>query len=487
MALNGPNSQLFSWSLNGSTFKEGETIQISLARTLNSPGAKDSVWLRVDGFQTADFDVTQVGGTTSGGAFWIPVSFGSSLTTSVSLPVMVDGLNEGAEFTMLGLSGELGTWTTATSTNGITDWEVSPVSQAITVSDAVVAPVVPVSPLPTPAPTPVPVLNPVTTPVVTTPLDAFLSFTPTQLPPAPNNPAMAEYYDYVDRYPLSLKTAFIADFKAGKTASQALWGQQHWLTSGSKQGRVLKVEDGTEDINDYAAYVENYGTTLLDIYRNSPASNPASPSYQSLFSWGKSHYNSVGKKAGRLIDGGADWGAIVIQNFDLYTRWQDALLADPSISAFGFGYRNQNVVKSTLGVKIGRDTSDRLSGQYVYSLGGNDVISGTSNEDILSGGFGDDLVIGGTGSSDTAYGGPGQDVFRIANGGTLNIRDYRRGADFIQLGSGLSESDVKLVFDGLNKATLFRVGGNTIASVYGTSPNDFSFAAESDGITNTFI
>jgi len=340
----------------------------------------------------------------------------------------------------------------------------------------------PVAPAPAaPVQTPPPVIPPA-------PVDAFLSFTPsTQLPGRPSNPALEKYYDYVDRYPLSLKTAFIADFKAGKTASQHLWGQQHWLANGSKQGRVLEVVDGTEDTNDYAAYVENYGTTLLDIYRRSPDSLPSSPTFKSLFNWGKEHFNTSGKAAGRQIDGGADWGAIVLQSFDLYTKWQDAQLAQPGISAFEFGFKNQNVVKSSFGVKIGRDTSDRLSGQYVYSLGGNDVISGTASDDILSGGFGDDLILGGSGGDDTAYGGPGQDVFRIATGGKLNVRDYRRGSDFIQLASGLSESDVKLVFDGLNNSTLFKVNGATIASVFGTNPNDFSFAASSDGVSNVFI
>lgn len=490
MATLGPNSQLFGWALSKSSINEGESIQITITRNLNTTGSKDSLWLRVEDFQASDFDLTSVGGLASGGAHWIPVRFSGALTTTINLPVVDDGQNEGPELALLGLSGEFGNWTTATSTNGITDWEVNPVSQSLTINDqktAAVPPVVvaPASPTPTiaapaPIPSPVPAILPA-------PVDPFLSFTPAQLPSAPTNPGMARFYDYVDRYPLSLKTAFIADFKAGKSASQALWGQQHWFASGSKQGRVLDVIDGSEDTKDYAAYVENYGTTLLDIYRNSPESNPSSPNYQSLFNWGKQHFNSVGRKAGRLIDGGADWGAIVIQNFDLYTRWLDAQIVDPSISAFAFGYRNQNVVKNTLGVKIGRDSSDRLSGQYVYSLGGNDVVSGTSGDDILSGGFGDDLLIGGSGGSDTVYGGPGQDVFRIGTGGSLNIRDYRRGADFIQLANGLNESDVKLGFDGVNKTTVFKIGADTIATVYGTTPNDFSFAAESEGIKNVFI
>ena len=319
------------------------------------------------------------------------------------------------------------------------------------------------------------------------PQDAFLKFTPDAPLPRPTNPDMEKYYDYVDRYPLTLKLSFLADNKAGKAPSQALWGQQHWLKFGKDQGRVLEIVDGTEDVNDYGAYVENYGSTLLDMYRRSPDSDPTSSTYKSLFNWGKAHYETSGKAAGRSIDGGVDWGVIVQQDFDLYTKWQDAQIVDPTMTAFGFGYRNQNVVKSEFGVKIGRDTSDRLAGQYVFGLGGNDVIAGTSAVDILAGGFGDDLIIGGSGESDTVYGGPGQDVFRIASGGVMNVRDFRKGADFIQLADGLTEADVSLVFDSLSESTLFKTANGTIASVYGVTPLAFSFADESDGVKNVFI
>ena len=72
----------------------------------------------------------------------------------------------------------------------------------------------------------------------------------------------------MDRYPFTLKQAFIADYRAGKTASQHL-GSKHLLNAGSKQGRVLEVVTGAEDINDYGAYVENYGITLYE-YRKDP-------------------------------------------------------------------------------------------------------------------------------------------------------------------------------------------------------------------------
>lgn len=313
----------------------------------------------------------------------------------------------------------------------------------------------------------------------------YLKFTAPQLPSRPG-PPLDKFYDYVDRYPFTLKQAFIADYRAGKTSSQHLWGQQHWINAGSKQGRVLEIKTGNEDINDYAAYVENYGTTLLDIYRKDPnASVNGGP--LSLFSWGKQHYLSVGQKAGRQIDGGADFGAIVIQNPSLYAKWQDARIVDPTLSAFTFGFRNQNTIKQTLGIKLGQDTQEKLTGQYVYGLGSNDVLTGTASDDILSGGFGDDLIANGMGGNDTVYGGPGRDVFRLNAGGRLNIRDYRAGSDFIQLGNGLSESDITLLFDGINNSTLFKKGAEVLASVYGTNPNTFNFAIQSDGVDNVYI
>ena len=354
--------------------------------------------------------------------------------------------------------------------------------QSVDLPGTAVAPPVPTAPPQAPAVPTTPSFTP-QAPVLSA---DYLSFAPDAQFQRPFD-ATAKYFDYVDRYPLTLKTAFIADYNAGKAPSQALWGQQHWLAAGSKQGRVLEVVDGTEDINDYGAYVENYGTTLLDIYRASPDSNPSSESFKSLFNWGKDHYNSVGKAAGREIGGGVDWGAIVKQNFDLNTKWQDAKITDPSLTAFAYGYRNQNVIKSANGVQVGRDTQEKLTGQYVYGLGGNDVLTGTASDDLLHGGFGDDLIGGGTGGTDLVYGGPGKDVFRLQSGGTLNIRDFRKGTDFIQLGDGLTEAEVQLKFDGFNNTTLFMKGSETLASVYGTNPTDFSFAQQSEGIDNAFI
>ena len=97
------------------------------------------------------------------------------------------------------------------------------------------------------------------------------------------------------------------------------------------------------------------------------------------------------------------------------------------------------------------------------------------------------MICSGNGGTDTVYGGPGKDVFTLHSGGTLNIRDYRKGADLIKLGSGLTESDVKLVTNGFDTTTEFMKGSEKLATVYGLTSNDFSFANQSDGIDNVFI
>ena len=121
------------------------------------------------------------------------------------------------------------------------------------------------------------------------------------------------------------------------------------------------------------------------------------------------------------------------------------------------------------------------------SLDGNDVLTGTSANDILSGGFGEDLIANGIGDEDSVYGGPGRDVFRLQKNGRLNIRDYRSGDDFIQLGDYLMEANIKLIYNGIGNAKLFKNGSSILASVYETNPNTFNFAIQSDEIDNVFI
>ena len=106
----------------------------------------------------------------------------------------------------------------------------------------------------------------------------------------------------------------------------------------------MEVLTGTEDTKDDGAYVENYGTTLLDIYRMDPRA-AINGGTLSVFAWGKAE--------GREIDGGVDWGAIVRNKLDLYNKWQDAKRSNPTLSAFGYGYQNQSSITQDLSVKIG--------------------------------------------------------------------------------------------------------------------------------------
>ena len=128
-------------------------------------------------------------------------------------------------------------------------------------------------------------------------------------------------------------------------------------------------------------------------------------------------------------------------------------------------------IKSTLGVKVGGTASDTLTGQYVSGERGNDVVIGTANRDLLSGGFGDDLIVGQSGT-DVVYGGPGRDVFRLRSDGTMQIRDFRSGSDFIQLDNDLSESaqDIQVLRTVGNKGSSLVLNGRTIADVYGVRP-----------------
>ena len=132
----------------------------------------------------------------------------------------------------------------------------------------------------------------------------------------------------MDRYPFTLNKPLLLITKPERP-HHSIFGVRHWLNAGSKQGRVLDIVDGTEDINDYGAYVENYGITLLDAYRKDPRAI-MNGGYLSLFNWGKEHYNTLGKARGRQIDGGADFGAIIKSNPTLSSRWQDARIVDPT-------------------------------------------------------------------------------------------------------------------------------------------------------------
>jgi hypothetical protein len=302
-----------------------------------------------------------------------------------------------------------------------------------------------------------------------------------------------KYAYYVDQYPLTLKNAYSADYLAGRSTNQALWGLNHFTKWGNAEGRSIPLAlldpSTVPDTNDYGAYVENYGTTLLDIYRIDPRAI-INGGTMSLFAWGKEHYTNWGKAEGREIDGGVDWGAIVRKNLDLYNKWQDAKFKTPTLSAFAYGYGNQNSIKSTNNVVVGSDNQDKLTGEIVYGLNANDVICSSGGSGILSGGFGDDLIVAANGGSDTVYGGPGSDVFQLNTGSFLNIRDFRKGADMIQLGVGLAQGSIKMEWNGAENTTYVYNGltnGSLIAKIFGKTPTDFSFANSSNGVTNVYM
>jgi hypothetical protein len=297
-----------------------------------------------------------------------------------------------------------------------------------------------------------------------------------------------QYYSYVEQYPMTLLTAFYSDYIEGKIDNEAVWGKKHWNRYGKIEGRSLP--DGTSlsslDISDYGAYVENYGSTLLDAYRNDPRAVKNGGS-MSMFEWGKEHYNKLGKAVGRELLGGVDWGAIVRNDLDLYNQWKNETTEQPNLSAFSYGFQHKNEIKGSRAVSIGTDSSDKLTGQLVYGQNGNDVLCGTGGICILSGGFGDDLIVAANGGSDIAYGGPGSDIFQLNAGSSLNIRDFRKGADMIQLGASISPSSVQIEWVKEENTTYFYNSSEVFGKVYSESQVNFNYMNSSGGINTVYV
>lgn len=282
---------------------------------------------------------------------------------------------------------------------------------------------------------------------------------PVVAPVKPTLPPMtaADWEMYVDRYPLTLGVIYENLIKPSGQ-SKAAFGENHYINNGQFEGRVLKSELSS-DLNDYGAYVENYGTTLLDVFRTGVGPSDRGDRKLSLFEWGKWHYETYGKTEGRDVRGGVDWGAIVNNNGSLLSQFTDAKRKDSSMTAFKWGNLNQSVISTTLGAELaaGSDLDDALQGNRVFGLNGKDVVIGTAKSDILHGGFGNDIIIGievavapkgvaeiiPTATSsvvpvrparDYAYGGPGDDQFVLQKGAWLQIQDFRKGSDVIRLG-----------------------------------------------------
>jgi Ca2+-binding RTX toxin-like protein len=106
--------------------------------------------------------------------------------------------------------------------------------------------------------------------------------------------------------------------------------------------------------------------------------------------------------------------------------------------------------QDTLNGFAGDDLLDGGNGKDTLNGGvGNDTLLGGNGEDVLVGGDGNDLLIGGN-SPDTLTGGIGSDIFAIAkNGGNDTITDFSLGqGDRIGLSEGLTFGE--LAFQGNN-------------------------------------
>lgn len=123
------------------------------------------------------------------------------------------------------------------------------------------------------------------------------------------------------------------------------------------------------------------------------------------------------------------------------TRGDDQLIGNPNQDNFLFGWRG----------------NDSLSGGI-----GNDTIHGGTGNDSLDGGNGNDTLDGGAGS-DYLYGGSGNDTYLFNRGsGSDRVSSYDSTLgkqDVIQLGSGISTSDI----------TLKRDRDDLVLSIKGTS------------------
>ena len=102
-----------------------------------------------------------------------------------------------------------------------------------------------------------------------------------------------------------------------------------------------------------------------------------------------------------------------------------------------------------------RETIQGLAGNDTLSGNGdNDSLSGGSGNDALYGNDGDDLLRGGKGR-DRLYGDGGSDTFVLAPGmGRDTIYDFEDGRDSIQLGGGLSFTDLAIASMGSSSTSI---------------------------------
>ncbi|WDE02581.1 calcium-binding protein [Thalassomonas actiniarum] len=97
----------------------------------------------------------------------------------------------------------------------------------------------------------------------------------------------------------------------------------------------------------------------------------------------------------------------------------------------------------------GGDGDDIINGlggdDRLYGAGGDDILHGGSGNDTLSGGNDNDTLIGGTGN-DKLNGMSGDDIYRFELGDGHDIILDSQGLNYLELGAGISASDVQLSY-----------------------------------------
>jgi len=101
----------------------------------------------------------------------------------------------------------------------------------------------------------------------------------------------------------------------------------------------------------------------------------------------------------------------------------------------------------------GGNGSDFLDGgdgnDWMTGRDGNDTLIGGAGSDQMQGGAGNDVFVGGTGNDEMRDSSTtSNDVYRYARGYGFDIIDDMGGNDRLELGAGISESDVQLFQDG---------------------------------------
>ncbi|MGD1850417.1 MAG: calcium-binding protein [Cyanophyceae cyanobacterium] len=160
-----------------------------------------------------------------------------------------------------------------------------------------------------------------------------------------------------------------------------------------------------------------------------------------------------------IIGGSGDDFARGLESTDIVfgNRGRDSLFGNQgNDSIFGgmdgdflLGGRDGDIINGNLGNDF---VGGNLGNDSVFGGRDNDSVFGGQGDDLVFGDLGDDLVSGDLGR-DTLFGGPGRDRFVLRPGAgdpldTLSdvVADFERGADIIELGGGLSLSDVILEF-----------------------------------------